>query len=860
MSSPWRLRLPLAKIGLLSLCCLIAACNTLKRVEDGELLLTENTIIADGEKVTDADIQSLVIQEPNSRLLGYPLRLNLYNLAKKDADSSYRAWLLRKPKRLERLSKLLSEKQVHRLGESFFVSGYSEWLKNIGEAPVVIDTSKTRRTLERLSSYYDSKGYFNNTTTYSIDSTVGKQRGAITYTLDLKEPYTIDSLGHSIQSPAIDSLYQVYSPRSRVRVGRQFNLADFTRERERLTTLFRNSGIYGFQESSITYDIRRDTTTNKETGMDVTLKISNLNQRGDTVQQGLEYKVNRIKHVNIFADYNFEVDRSSLDSIQYKDYNIYFKDKLRYKPKALTDAIFLKKDSIYRNIDRLRTYRQITSLNTFKYPNIQFQQDSTRTELTANVFLAPRPRYSLGLNLDVIHSNIQQLGVGLSTSLIARNIFRGAETLSLSARGTYGLLSDESLPEDYFTEFGGDINLTFPRISFPFINTSSLVEPYMLPQTRINTGTSFQKNLGLDKQTLNAVLGYSWSASDFQRTSLELLNIQYVRNVNPERFFNVYTSSYRRLDEIADNFEDNPAVQDFYEEGDEPGDPQLRIPDGTAGFIDAVTEGSLTTTEAQLRQVSRIEERRVRLTENNLIFTSNYSFTKNNRENLGDDNFFQYRVKLESAGNLLAGISNLVPFEKNQDGNRLVFGVPFSQYAKAELDIVKYWSLAHSNVLAFHSFVGIAVPYGNSNSIPFVRSYFAGGSNDNRAWNPYSLGPGSTRSINDFNEANFKLAFNLEFRFPLFGNLNGALFADAGNIWNVWDNVDDPDAVFSGFESLQDIALGTGFGLRYDFTYFVFRVDYGFKTYNPAEELSKRWFRDYNFANGELQIGINYPF
>ena len=101
---------------------------------------------------------------------------------------------------------------------------------------------------------------------------------------------------------------------------------------------------------------------------------------------------------------------------------------------------------------------------------------------------------------------------------------------------------------------------------------------------------------------------------------------------------------------------------------------------------------------------------------------------------------------------------------------------------------------------------------------------------------------------------------NLEYRFPLAGDLKGALFADAGNIWNVFDNVDDPDATFNGISSLADIALGTGFGLRYDLTYFVFRVDVGFKTYNPAEEPSQRWFRQFNFANAIPQIGINYPF
>jgi len=217
-------------------------------------------------------------------------------------------------------------------------------------------------------------------------------------------------------------------------------------------------------------------------------------------------------------------------------------------------------------------------------------------------------------------------------------------------------------------------------------------------------------------------------------------------------------------------------------------------------------------------------------------------------------------MNLESAGNLLSALSYVVPFNQNDNDNLLVFGVPYSQYVKTEFDFIKHWDLSRSNVLAFRSFFGVAIPYGNSESVPFVRSYFAGGSNDNRAWFPYSLGPGSSSDINDFNEANLKMAFNLEYRFPIVGNIKGALFADAGNIWNVWDNVDDPAKTFSGFESFADIALGTGFGLRYDFTYFVFRVDTGFKTYNPAEVQSKRWFRDYNFSNAVIQIGINYPF
>ncbi|WP_309609825.1 BamA/TamA family outer membrane protein, partial [Flavobacterium sp.] len=158
------------------------------------------------------------------------------------------------------------------------------------------------------------------------------------------------------------------------------------------------------------------------------------------------------------------------------------------------------------------------------------------------------------------------------------------------------------------------------------------------------------------------------------------------------------------------------------------------------------------------------------------------------------------------------------------------------------------------------SFFGIAIPYGNSKSIPFSRSYFAGGTNDNRAWQSYSLGPGSSGGLNDFNEANMKIAFNAEFRAKIIGNFNGALFADLGNIWNVLDNETDQTKIFSGIKSIKTFALGTGLGIRYDFKFFLARLDLGFKTYNPAKETNQRWFKDFNWTKSVVNIGINYPF
>jgi hypothetical protein len=847
----------------------VLSCNTLKKVPEEELLLAKNAIYVDSVKTKDEDARSLIYQKPNASLLGYPLRLNLYNLAKENPDSLYHVWLNKKENRKKRLTKLLSAKQVDRLGESFFVAGLSNWLKEIGEAPVILDTSRTRRSLERLSAFYDTKGYFNNTTSYIIDTIARKQRAEVQYNIALGKPFYIDSLRNDIASKAIDSIYFLHAGNSKVKVGQQFDLANFNEERERLTSLFRNNGIRNFQESSITYDIVRDTARSADDQlMNITLNIGDLKKRGENQVTTAEYKVERINTIDVYTDYLSSNGANSTREVRYGDYVFHYTDNFDIKPKTLANAIYFKKDSIYRDLDKIRTARQLNSLNIFKYPNIIFEEDSTGTLVDTKIYLAPKTKYSLGTNFEISRSNIRRLGVGIGASLLIRNIFKGAENLSISGNSTFGLLSNSVIfQENFFSELGGDITLDFPRIWFPFVNTTKIIPNYMLPNTRIVAGTSFQKNIGLDKQTFNTVYGYNWTNNDFTRNVLELINVQFVRNVNSNRFYNVYRNTYQQLNAIATDPNSVDLVEPtYFNDADNLTTPS-EVPDGviagTAGFIGDVLNGIIPVsadgiTQEQFNDVKSIDEREQRLTENNLIFASNYTFTKNNRNGVTDNTFYQFRLKFESAGNLLSGISALIPFNERDD-QLLVFGVPFSQYLKTEFDYVKYWDLSRSNVLAARSFVGIAIPYGNSNNIPFVRSYFGGGSNDNRAWFPYSLGPGSTSAVNDFNEANFKIALNLEYRFPLAGDVNGAIFADAGNIWNVFDDVTDPEATFNGLSSLKDLALGTGFGLRYDATYFIIRLDLGFKTYNPALEISERWFSNY-LNDPVLNVGINYPF
>ena len=167
----------------------------------------------------------------------------------------------------------------------------------------------------------------------------------------------------------------------------------------------------------------------------------------------------------------------------------------------------------------------------------------------------------------------------------------------------------------------------------------------------------------------------------------------------------------------------------------------------------------------------------MRLTNNNLIFGSSFILNYNSQQNILDESFFQLQWKLSLVGTLLNEIIKSTGTKRNENDQFEIAGVTPSQYFKTELNYIKHWQIYAKSVLAFRAFGGIAIPFGNANSIPFTRSYFSGGSNDNRGWRAYKLGPGSSNNLNEFNEANLKLTLNLEYRFPLTGKINGALIA-----------------------------------------------------------------------------------
>lgn len=837
----------------------MTSCNAVKRLAADEHLLTENTIYENGEEVSDPRITNQLYQKPNTKLplLGIPVRLHIYNSARPNIDSLLTSRIYDNPKKLKFLRNFWSEKQIIRRIESGIA--FNSWLKKTGEAPTIISEDKTKKSKNRLEAWYWNNGWFNVTSDYKINLEENK-RGQVEYMVTTGKPYILDSINKKIESKVADSLYDIFKKNSLIQSGVQYATKDFGAERERLTSRFRNSGLYHFEQEYLSFDAD---TVNTDHKVNVNVLIRNRPvKQGDTTVR-VPFKVHKISEVNIITDYNYQNRNNPIqDSTSYNDYNIYSFDEIKYRPKSLTDNVFIKKGDVFKDDDRTLTYNRISQLRIFKYPNIKYVQDprdSTNTDLIANIFLTPRKKYSVGFNFDVSQSNIQDFGIGFGGSLLIRNIFRGAETLEVSARGSIGSSNDAADSEDHFfniSEVGADLKLSFPKIIFP-LDTEAFIPNYMSPFTTLSFGVSTQQNIGLDKQNVTGAFSYKWEPKKTLRHQLDLVNIQYVRNLNPANYYNVYRNSYNILNDIAQN---NANVNPFYFNDDDP--PSLTIPVGANSFInDVVNENSVDgITAEQAQTIDNIDERKNRLTENNLILATNFSYIYDNRSNLYDNDFARFRAKVETAGNVLSTIASTIGLEENDDGSNDIFGVRFSQYAKLELDYIKHWDFGSKNVLAVRALGGIAIPYGNAESIPFSRSFFAGGTNDNRGWQAYDLGPGSTGGRNEFNEANMKLHFSGEYRFNLIGQFNSALFIDVGNIWNVLDNVEEADARFDGLQDLSELAIGSGFGLRYDVSFFVIRLDIGFKTYDPGLEEGSRWFRQYNFANAVYNVGINYPF
>ncbi len=812
-----------------------------KYVADNEHLLTKNMITVNDKTTNDDDINSYIIQRPNRLTLGVPVALNFYNWGNKDLETKYLKGIDSFSRKRDRPKEF--KKFKHK---------FNHWKFKNGEAPVILDSTKTKLTVDNLKQHFISQGYFRTKVDYN-ELRKNNKRATVDYTINTGKIFFLNSVSKNIKSSILDSIFELHKNETLIKTKEEYRDLNFENEADRITKLYRNSGIYHFTRGAIGY--KADSTRNSYK-VDVKLNIGDrIVEKNDSIFTA-PYIIQKISTVDVYTDYSFNKKEDSYTKTDsFKGINFHAHDELKYNSRLLSNSIFIEPNNIYRDEDKNLTRKHLRGLQNFKVVNVKYEEIDSEN-IAAKVYLTPYKKYSFSANTELTHSNIKQLGVSGKISTLNRNTFKGSEILRFSVQGSFFNTSREAGDNTggFFNafEFGGDVSLEIPRIVFP-LKTEKWIPKKMSPKTKVSLGTSFQKNIGLDKQKFTGIIDYNWQSSKTKKHHLELLNAQFIRNLNTNSYFDIYQSEYINLTSISNIIAQTTTIpsENFETNGD-------IIPATFIKYVTDVTNGFQTTNLTEFNSVQNIEKRQDIITEDALVPVISYEFTYNNSENYKDANFSFFRARVASSGALSSAIST----KTNADsGRKEILGIPVAQYIKTDFEYKKFWGSSSDNILAFRSLLGIAIPYGNSNEIPFSRSYFIGGANDLRAWQIYDIGPGSIQNGLEYNVGSLKLLSSLEYRFKIINSVKGALFVDAGNIWDITktDLIAD-EGKFNGIKSLNQIAVGTGFGIRYDFNFLVIRLDLGFKTYEPYLQDNLKWFSNYNFGKAVYNIGINYPF
>ena len=787
---------------------LLSSCSISKNLTEGEKILKKNNLFVNDVITQNDSLNNLFLQNKNSTFIGIPVGALIYTASKSNTDSIFDNWLLKKRNK-KKLIRLFSEKQVNQIRE--YYKSFNNWKKDNGEKLVLIDSSKTLESAKNLNSYFQNIGYLDNKVSFEIEDDKTKSFFAdINYKVSTGPQYYVGDVNSIIESRIIDSIYKNNIDKSFLIKNQIFRTKNFEFERDRLNRLFKNSGIYNFQINSILFDVEIDSAKNVYSlPIKVIIKDDN-------------YKVHKIDKISV----------KSLKEVESLDLNSDF----------ISNQIKFKTGSVFNDSLRTITLQNFNKLDLFSFPSISYEYlNKSSNSLEANIILNSKKKYGIGFGLDIKQSNIEDIGVSFENRFKTRNIFKNGENLEISASGSLGKSANVTI-----SQINYDLILRFPK--FLFLKNNKALKS-LDQRSFINLGASNQRNIGLDRNSFKFDLNYSWSRKN-NFYNLSLSQVELIKNKNIQNYFNIYSNSYDIINEIAKDYSFDT---NYFLNGN------LKIPDGIDLFIDdALSIHSLTLSSEDYKQINYLNNRKKRLTTNNLIIGSTFSISNNYETRYDKTNFNQWRIKFQSAGaltNILIGNS-----KKNNEGLKTISDLPFSQFIKSELSYIKHWTLGDNSTIASRYFLGFAIPYGNSKNIPFSESFFGGGSNDNRAWEVYRLGPGSSGATDEFNEGNLKIAFNFEYRFKMFGRFNGALFTDIGNIWNILDDTEDDRRTFNNLKDLNELAIGSGFGLRYDSGLFVFRLDMGLKTYNPARNKDERWFKDFSLKKSVFNIGLNYPF
>lgn len=752
---------------------LLASCSSTKYVPDGSYLLDEVRIHTDNKEVKPSNLSLYVRQNPNSKWFSLiKTQLYVYNWSGRDSTR----WINRT-------------------------------LRKLGDAPVIYSEEDTKRTGEEMTKAVQNMGYMGAKVEPLIQTK--KKKIKLAYKVTTGKPYKVRTLKYDILDHKIGEYMRQDSAKTYLSEGMYFDVNVLDAERQRIVNNLLQNGYYKFNKDYISYTA--DTVRNTHL-VDLTLHVALYKQhREDEPQNHRQYTINK---VSLITDYNV-LQSSALssievnDSLHYKGFPIYYKDKLYLRPKVLTNSLRIVPGALYNEQNVQRTYSNFGRLQALKYTNIRFfeTQQGDSAKLNAYVMLTKSKHQSVSFEVEGTNS-AGDLGAAAAVAFQHRNLFKGSEAFMFRLRGAYEAVSglQSGLNQNYI-ELGAETTINFPRFMFPFISSD------FKRRIRATSELGLQYNYQMRPEFTRIVASAGWS---------------YKWGVQQQR-------SQHRIDLLDINY--------------------LYMP-----WIDPVfKEKYLEEDKNYILQYNY---------QNRLIVRTGYSYTYNSAgralmNNAVIGNSYTIRVNFESAGNLLYAIANMARLKKNEEGEYTLLNIPFAQYLKGDFDFAKNFVIDNRNSLAFHVGAGIAIPYGNATLIPFEKRYFSGGANSVRGWSVRELGPGSFSDNGNFlnQSGDLKLDASVEYRTRLFWKFRGAVFIDAGNIWTLRDYKEQPGGKFQVDKFYKQIAVAYGLGLRMDLDFFVLRFDGGMKAINPAKG-EKRYpiirpdfGRDFAF-----HFAVGYPF
>lgn len=673
------------------------------------------------------------------------------------------------------------------------------FFNNFAKDPVLISTVKPELRAQVATDVLKYYGYFNGKVEATVNtSKKNRKKASVTYNVTLNEPYTYDSIAYCNFPKAADSLITSTGKARTIKQGEQFNAAALEEERNRLSNLFRNNGYYYFQPGYINYLADTVNTPGK-----VALRVQPAKGLSRNVSRVWYFgnTVIRVTPNNMGNNRNgFVADTLDRRNLRY----IYYSKRLPVRPGALLRNLQIRNGELYSNEKQQKALQRLSQMNIFSSISLNLVPRGESDTLDINITTQLDKPYDLTFELNVTSKSNDQIGPGSKISLAKRNLFRGGETLKLTLTGSYEWQTDKNVKGRAAVinswEMGADLTLTFPRLFFPIVHRRHLRVP---SSTSLRIFTNQMNRSGFFRMVR---AGGDATYTIFTKTTT-------THTIIPFRL------SYDMLLKTTEKFD------------------------------------SIAAANHSIKNSFR----------NQFIPAMQYTFRYDNTST-GHRNKTWVEASLTSAGNITSLI--FAAFGQSLDKrDKNILGNPYAQFIKATAELRQLWKISRNHYIATRLMLGAIHSYGNAQYAPYSEQFHIGGANSLRAFTIRSLGPGSYHPSSKDRYSyldetgTLKMEINAEYRFKLFGDLNGALFVDAGNIWLMKRDKERPGGEFTPRTFAEQIALNTGFGFRYDLDILVLRLDFGLGLHAPYKTKRNGYINLNPLKDGfAWHFAIGYPF